>query len=110
MGHALELGEPALDLGLRQSVQPLGSERLDVERGEHGAVDDRAADDVVRVRAAVRGEIAEEAARERVPGAGRVDRQLEWVAGNREEALLRQQCGAVLPLLGDDDARAESPY
>ena len=59
-------------------------------------------------RSSSRGvEVAEEAAGEAVARAGGVDHLLERIAGQREEAVLGEQRGAVLALLGDDHARPE---
>ena len=54
----------------------------------------------------VRGDVADEPAGERVAGAGGVDDALQRVGGQREEALPRDERGAVLALLGHDHARA----
>ena len=60
--------------GARQARDALGAELLDVERGEHGRVGHRAAQQLVGQRLVeVRGDVADEAAGERVAGAGRVD-------------------------------------
>ena len=77
---------------LVQRLDPIGAEVLDVERGEHRPVRHRLAQDrgiehrVACGPAAV--EVAEEAAREAVPGAGRVSDVLEQVARDREEVIL----------------------
>ena len=68
----------------------LGAELLDVEGGEHGRVRHRAAQQLVgELLVGVGGDVADEAARERVAGAGRVDDGLQRIGGQREEALAR---------------------
>ena len=53
----------------------------------------------------VRGNVADEAAGERVAGPRGIDDLLERVGGQREEAVGGHEDGAVLALLGDDRRR-----
>ena len=95
------------DLVAASGAHALGAELLDVERGQRGAVGHRAHERlVVDVLAAWAAIVADEAARERVAGAGRVDDVLQRIGGQREEALVGEQRRAVLALLGDDRRRA----
>ena len=94
------------DLLSREARHSLGTEVLDVEGGEHGAIGHRAEEDaVVRLEGATAVEVAEEPPREAVAGAGRVAHVLEEEARQGVDALSREQCGSVLTPLGDHDPR-----
>ena len=104
----MQLGDAPRDLLAAQRQHALGPERLDVERGQHRAVGHRAPQQrLVDRLARVRGDVAHEAAGERVARAGGVDDVGRRVGREREVAVAREQRGAVLALLGDDDGRAE---
>src|SRR4051812_25454270 len=85
--HAPEIGEAVVDLLAREPLYALDPELLDVERRQHRAVGHRAPQRGVVDVAVLRGQVAEEAAGERVAGAGRVDHRLERVGRQGEEAL-----------------------
>ena len=111
MGDALELRDPLGDLLAGQSRDPLDAEFLDIEGRQRRAVRHRAAQQVVLQRAfGMRRDVTHEAAREAIPRAGRVYDVLEREGGQPEEALVGHHRGAVLPLLGDDHARAPFAY
>src|SRR5262245_11982122 len=77
---ALQRAAALGDLVRFQTLDALGAERLDVERGQHGAERHRAAEQlVVELLPGVRGDVAHEAAGERVARAGRIDDVLEWI-------------------------------
>src|SRR5664280_3207911 len=76
------------DLRLRQALHALGAELLDVERREHRSVGHCAAQQSVgKAVLQVGGDEADEAAGERVAGAGRVDHGLQRIRRQREEAV-----------------------
>ena len=106
LGHRAQLLEALVDLLAAQPRDPLGPELLDVEGGEHGAVAHRPPQLGVVELALDAVEVAEEAAGEAVAGAGRVAHVLEREAGQGEEAVLGEERGAVLALLGDHRARS----
>ena len=85
---------------LVSASHPLDPERLDVERGERGAVGHRAAQQlVVDVAVGMGGDVADESAGEAVAGAGRVDDRLERERGQAEEALLGDIAAPYSPCL-----------
>src|SRR4051812_33184862 len=105
---AVQLRDAGRDLLAAQGQHPLGPEGLDVERGQYGPVGHRPPQQrLVDLLVRVRGEVAHEAARERVAGARGVDDVGRRIGRQREVAVAREEGGAVLALLGDDDARAE---
>src|SRR5947209_527553 len=104
--HPSQLGVALVDLLTRQPAHALGPELLDVERREHRPVGHRASQlGLVGERiGALRRQVAEEAARERVARPRRVLDVLERERRQREEAVADEQRRPVLALLGDDDA------
>ena len=90
-----------------EALEAIARELLDVVGRHDRADDDGTAEVVVREVVGV-GEVAEEAAREGVAGAGRVGDVLERVAGGDEDmAVLLDQERAVLALLDDDGLGTE---
>ena len=105
-GQALELGAALDDLAVRQPLEPLAAEVLDRERRHHRAVGGGAAQArLVERVVGVAVEVAEEAAGERVAGAGRVDDPVERHARDEEEALVAAHACAVAALLDHEHAR-----
>src|SRR4051794_22359612 len=86
VGDPLEIPDAFGDLVGRQPRDTLGPELLDVVGGQRRAVGHRPAQRAL-VGVAARGEIADEAAGERVAGAGRVDDRLQRIGGHREERV-----------------------
>src|SRR6185437_15791595 len=80
------------------------ADRFDAERGGRGRVDHRPAQGHGRELGLAR-QVADEAARERVAGAGRVHHVLEREAGRGEDAELVEEERAVLALLDDEPLR-----
>src|SRR5262249_6617744 len=93
-GDVLERPEALVDLVPGQPLDALRAEILDVERGEHGPIRHRLAEDLRVGRRLPRGtapvEVAEEAPGEAVAGAGRVTDVLQEVAGDRKELVSRE--------------------
>src|SRR5213082_2150975 len=90
MRHRAQLAQPRDDLLASQALHALGTELLDVERGQDRRVSHRPAQQLVAEPAgAVGRDVAHEAAGERIAGAGGIDHGLERVRGQREEALAR---------------------
>ena len=105
--HPPQRLEALVDLLAAQPRDPLGPELLDVEGGEHGAVAHRPPQVGLVEVAVLAVEVAEEAAGEAVAGAGRVAHLLQREAGQGEEAVLGEERGAVLALLGDHRPRPQ---
>src|SRR5829696_7170071 len=103
--HTAERVEATVDLLARQPGRALAAELLDPERRRGRAKRHGAPQRAVVVSPALGVEIAEQAARERVAGAGRVDHGLEDTPESREDAVLREHHRAVLALLHDHHAR-----
>src|SRR5262249_49259789 len=98
--HAVEQGDPRLDLVGAGFGQAPPSEVLDRDGGHGGARGQRLAQRAAVLAAAAR-QPAEEAGRERVAGAGRVAQRLDRI-GRRQEALVAAAVDrAVLALLDD---------
>src|SRR3954467_11950783 len=89
VGEALEQAIARVDLPAGEGEEAVEAEGLHAEGGERAPHDDGATErglvDGGRTR-----EIAEEAAREGVPGAGGVEHLLQRIGGGGERALLRE--------------------
>src|SRR5439155_12746915 len=78
MRHRAQLAQPRDDLLASQALHALGTELLDVERGQDRRVSHRPAQQLVAEPAgAVGRDVAHEAAGERIAGAGGIDHGLE---------------------------------
>src|SRR5258708_28656887 len=105
MGEADELFVARTDVIWRERPYPLDAKLLTSERPHDVAVDQRAAIDCRRERAAPRqaaGKVAQKAAREGVAGPRRVAHVFQRIGRGGEEAAVRaEEHGAVRALLDD---------
>src|SRR6266481_2186997 len=96
-----EFVEAPVDLLARQRTKAVHAELLTAEAAKNRSINDRAAQflpvDVALLQiAALFGQIADEASRETVPGARRIEHFFEQVTGHHEVRVAAEQDGAVL--------------